>query len=1171
MKKMLHLLMPLGKREEKWMRVMKLTSVFLLAAFMQVSASVFSQGQMVTINEKGISLEQLLWKIQSETKFVFVFNQEHVSNFDNLEVNVSGNLEEILNEILVDKGLTYEKKNDAFIIKKASPAVNQVTQQPEKKVTITGKVTDQNGEPLPGVAVMLENTTIGTATDINGEFALQYPRVQEAPVLFISMLGFDTVTELIGDKSQFNIILTETIAGLNEVVVTGYQTISKERSTGSYSIVDEKDLETQIVSDITTALEGKVAGLNSYNGELVIRGKGTFSSQNSPIVVVDGIPTTSGFSAINVHDIESVTVLKDAAAASIYGASSSNGVVVVTTKKAKKGTTQVDFSADWTVTDKPDLDYFNYASSSDVIDYELHYLENNPNYQADPVGYFNTLDSEQRVYSKVVNYYKMLANGELTQNEVDGKISTLRGINYRSKYRDEVYQNPLRQQYNLTFRNASEKSNLVLSANATTNKLLVQNENDKAYNFYLKNQLQLREWFSLSYGGNLSFKSSKNHAGLRGMTDAMPYEQMMDEDGNPLRYYKYNLKRLAEIQQIEGMHDIGYNVMEELDKDFRKSQNQNLRLFVDANLQLFDGLSYTTKFQYESIRNKENRYSEKESFKMREMINRYAVLDGQSLNYYVPNNGALQSAFTGYDNYTFRNQLNFDRNFLDEHNITAIAGTEIMEASRNFQRTTVYGYDDKILSTEYMDWEALVNGVPGELYNLNAQRLEPDDYLNEVTHRFFSLYANAGYTLRHKYNFTASVRVDQTDLFGSDPKYRYRPLWSFGAGWNLSEEDFLVDRDWLNMLKLRGSYGINGHADQSTSPYLLASLMNNYKTGNMAAIILSPPNPLLRWEKTSTYNVGVDFAMFNNRLVGAIDTYYRKSTDLLANKKLDPATGFPSAKVNNGAMSNRGFELSIAYDWFRNNDFSWNTSLVYSYNKNEIDKVNFEVTDGNNLLTSPKDYYLEGEAFNSIYAFRYAGLTEEGDPSVYDADGNIVANDQLNDPDAMVRMGQIDPVFNGSVSNRLRYKNIELSALVIFYGGHKLRQDVTPLYDRISDGNIHKDVANAWTPDNTDTNIPRMATYSYNSYREAHWKYADIHVKDADFIKLRNVTLAYSLPENIAKKFHARYLQIKGQVTNPIYWSAAGNNIDPEAYMANRGYRLSPQMPSWSVGVKFGF
>ncbi|WP_430811182.1 MULTISPECIES: SusC/RagA family TonB-linked outer membrane protein [unclassified Carboxylicivirga] len=1171
MKKMLHLLMHSRKREEKWMRVMKLTSVFLLAAFIQVSASVYSQGQKVTIKEKGISLEQLLWKIQSETRFVFVFSQEHVSNFDNLEVNVSGDLEDILNEILVDKGLTYEKKNDAFIIKKAPPVVKQSVQQPEKNVTITGKVTDQNGVPLPGVAVMLENTTIGTATDINGEFALQYPSDQEAPVLFISMLGFDTVTELIGDKSQFNITLSETISGLNEVVVTGYQTISKERSTGSYSIVDEKELETQIVSDITTALEGKVAGLNSYKGELVIRGKGTFGNDNSPLVVVDGIPTASGFSAINVHDIESVTVLKDAAAASIYGAKSANGVVVVTTKKAKKGTTEVDFSADWTVTDKPDLDYFNYASSSDVIDYELYYLKNNPHYQENPISYFNTLDTEQRVYSKAVNYYKLLANGEMTQNEVDGKINALRGIDYRSKYRDEVYQNPLRQQYNLTFRNAGEKSNLVLSANATTNKLLVQNENNGAYNFYLKNQLQLTDWFSLSYGGNLSFNKSKNHAALKGMTDAMPYEQMHDADGNPLRYYKYNFKRLSEIQQIDGMHDIGYNVLEELDKDYRKTNKQNIRLFIDANVKLFKGLSYSTKFQYETIKREESRYAEKESFKMREMINRYAVLNNQSLNYYVPNNGALQRVFTGYDNYTFRNQLNFDRTFSEDHNVTAIVGTEIMENSLKYQRTTVYGYDDKILSTEYMDWEALVNGVPGELYNLNSQRLSPDDYLNEETHRFFSMYANAAYTLRHKYNFTASVRVDQADLFGSDPKYRYRPLWSFGAGWNLSEEDFLSYTDWLNMLKLRGSYGVNGHVDQSTSPYLLASLMNNYKTGNMAAFILSPPNALLRWEKTSTYNIGVDFAMFNNRLIGALDAYYRKSTDLLANKKLDPATGFPSAKVNNGAMTNRGFELSIAYDWFRNNDFSWNTSLVYSHNKNEIDKVNFEVIDGNNLLKFPKDYYLEGEAFNSIYAFRYAGLTDEGDPSVYDADGNVVANDQMNDPDAMVRVGQIDPVFNGSVNNHLRYKNLELSALVIFYGGHKLRQDVTPLYDRISDGNIHKDVANAWTPENTDTNIPRMATYSYNSFREAHWKYADIHVKDADFIKLRNVTLAYSLPEHIAKKFHARHLQIKGQVTNPLYWSAAGNNIDPEAYMANNGYRLFPQMPSWSVGVKLGF
>jgi len=537
----------------------------------------------------------------------------------------------------------------------------------------------------------------------------------------------------------------------------------------------------------------------------------------------------------------------------------------------------------------------------------------------------------------------------------------------------------------------------------------------------------------------------------------------------------------------------------------------------------------------------------------------------------VPNAGALQSAYSNYNNYTFRNQLNFDRNFGEDHMISAIAGTEIRENAFNYQRTKVYGYDSKILSTQHMDWESLVSGVAGELYNQSAQRLSPSDYIDEVKHRFFSMYGNVGYTFRHKYNFNASIRIDQADLFGSDPKYRYRPLWSVGAAWNVSQEDFLKDTEWLDMLKVRGSFGVNGNVDQSSSPYLIALLSNNYKTGNLSASIMSPPNPLLRWEKTSTYNVGVDFAFFNHRLNGVFDVYYKKSTELLANKNLDPATGFPLARVNNGSMSNKGIELSLSYDWIRTKNFDWNSSVVVSWNKNEVEEVNFDIVSAKDLLFYPGSYYNEGEAFNSMYAYKYAGLTDQGDPSIYDAQGNIIANDQMDDPNALVHVGQLDPVYNGSFSNRVRYKNLELSALIVFYGGHKLRKDVTPLYERISSGDVHQDIANAWTPENTNTDIPRMATYEYNQYRGRQWKYADSHVLDADFVKLRNVVLAYSLSDKIAKKLRAKSLKVKAQVTNPLYWSAAGDDIDPEAFDANRGGRYFPQMASWSLGVKLGF
>ncbi|RXQ93946.1 SusC/RagA family TonB-linked outer membrane protein [Ancylomarina salipaludis] len=1145
--------------------------IMLVASNVYATGNYIEQGKL-SFELNGAELKEVFSEIRKQTEFTVLYKSSDINRVTNLKGDFkNATVIDVLDKCLEGTSLGYNIQDKVIVIhpeskKKAIPVVTDQEQTPK---LISGIVTDEEGVTLPGVSVVVKGTTSGVSTDLDGNYSLTL--LDKEGTLVFSFVGMETKEVVVTNQSIINVTLKVDQSQLSEVIVTGYQTISKERSTGSYSILKNEELETQIVSNISTVIEGKVAGLSSYKGDMVIRGRGSFNVNSNPLVVVDGLPIESGLSSINPNDIESVVVLKDAGAASIYGARAANGIIVVTTKKAKVGETSVDFNADFTITEKPAMDYFSYASTSDIIDYEINYLENNPTYKKDNLSYFNNLDRDQTAYSKVYNYYRMVAEGKLSKEEASREINNLRKNDYRKQYSDEVYRNALKQQYNLSFRKAGEKSNLIFSANALLNQHTTRTHNDEKYNFYLKNDIKLYNWFSVGYGANLSVSQGKSHDALKSMTDILPYERVLDENGNRVNYYNYNPKRLSEIQQIDGLHDIGYNILDELEKDFTKDNTQNLRMFVNADFHLLKGLKYNTKFQYERIHSSSERYSERESFEMRNLINKYAVQENTKLKYYVPDAGALDSKFTTAKNYTLRNQLNFDKNFGENHALTVIAGTEVRENFYRSQGTKVYGYDATILSTQYMDWQKLASGISGELYNRFSQTLTPSDYVREVRHRFFSLYGNAGYTLLNKYSFNASVRVDQADLFGSDPKYRYRPLWSLGAAWNLSNEEFLKDADWLNMLKLRASYGVNGNVDQSSSPYLIAAMSNNYKTSNLAATIMSPPNPLLRWEKTSTYNFGLDFSMFNNKLRGVVDIYHKYSSDLLANKNLDPAVGFAKAKVNNGAMSNNGFELSLSYDWISTKLFNWTSSAVISWNKNKVEKVNFDVINAEDLLDNPRNYYEKGKAFNSLYAYKYAGLTENGDPSIYDPEGNIIANDQMRDPKGLVHVGQFDPVYNGSFSNRVSYKNFELSALIVFYGGHKLRKDVTPLYEGIGYGNIHSDITRRWTPENTRTEIPRMATYSYNGYRGEHWRYADTHVLNADFVKLRNVVLAYRLPQALAKKLHAKTFQVKAQVTNPMYWCSAGNNIDPEAFNAQYGSREFPQMSSWSVGVKLGF
>lgn len=441
-----------------------------------------------------------------------------------------------------------------------------------------------------------------------------------------------------------------------------------------------------------------------------------------------------------------------------------------------------------------------------------------------------------------------------------------------------------------------------------------------------------------------------------------------------------------------------------------------------------------------------------------------------------------------------------------------------------------------------------------------------------MRHRYVSAYANAGYTFDGKYSLNASVRVEQADLFGTDPKYRYRPLWSVGAGWLVSRESFLSEMNWLDMLKFRVTYGITGNVDQNSSPYLRGGYISSLYTGATLTDIMSAPNKLLRWEKTSTLNVGVDFSLMS-RLNGSLEFYRRYSSDLLANKTLDPSTGFESAKVNNGEMKNVGVELSVAYDWLKSKDWALNTAFTAAYNKNKIEAVGYLPSNAKNMLQSPEDNYLKGDAYNSIYAYRYAGLTEDGNPSVYDENGELRVGEPVSNINALVNMGQLTPKWNGALSVSLRWKTLEFFTKFVYYAGHSLRNDVTPLYSESSkiNGLMHKDMANRWTPENKDTKIPVMGLHGLDTDRNDHWKYADVQVLSASFLKCRNIGISYMLPKDWIGGLKMDNVSFRAQVNNPFYWASNGQGIDPEAFDANKGSRLQEQVTTYVFGLNINF
>lgn len=1170
--------------------------IFMIQLLFMVSIMAFdSSAQYRSVRETAVAIQfedssipEVFKAIESLTSYKFYYSKSDIKGSSHLDLKEGTYpVSDVLLKVSEKSGLKFRQVNNNIAVSKISKDLDKETIEIIiEDVIIQGKVTDETGQPIPGATVRHKEGTAGVITDIDGNYSLTVP---DNAVLIFSFVGMKTTEIAVGGRSVVDALLQTDTSTLEEVIVTGYQTLSSERFTGSAAVIEEEDIDRRFVTNVQDNLEGMIAGLSLYNGNPVVRGVGTFLAPTenqpnfsegreatAPLYVVDGLPMESDIKTINPSDIARITLLKDAAATSIYGARAANGVIVIETKRAKLGTTQIEFSADFSFTEKSDLGYFNYAPTSDIIDYEIEYLKNTPEYINDPAGYFADQDGDFTAYSPVYNYFRDVALGNITESEAMDRIDAVRNNDYRNEYQNHIVRASSLQQYNFAIRKANEGMNMSFSANYQKNESGVINNHDDRLNLHFKNSFRPTNWFSFGYGVNGSFSTSQSTTGLNSATNPMPYERLVDDEGNRVSRSLINYQR-NEWLKSEGFDTLYYNALDEADRNFRKTSAQNLRAYLNADFKILDGLNYGVMFQYEHRNNESELLQDEESYSMRKMVLDFTEEEEYFPGFFryvnrIPTGGRLQNDFGSANAYTLRNQLNFSKVFNGKHDITTLIGSEVREDKGETNQSELYGYDPQTLTSIPVDYNTLTfQGVRG--------LLRPDtrssiiQYLNnrEVMNRYFSAYGNMSYLYDHRFGFTASIRIDQADLFGSDPKFRYRPLWSVGGSWNISQENFLASSTWLNMLKLRTTYGIGGNVDRSSSPFLIAVIGNSWYVDDQYATISNPPNPLLRWEKVSTLNIGVDFALFDGRLSGNLDYYRKYSDDLLATKIYDPTTGFNQGKVNNGAMLNNGIEWALSYNVIGSGPVQWNTRLTGAYNRNEVKRVDFEVEQASDLILRPKDNYLEGRAYNYLYGYRYAGLTADGDPSVYDEEGNVVTGTQITDPDALVPMGQLDPKVNLSLYNAVRIKNFELSAMVMYYGGHKMRNEVTRIYEKIGSGNIHADIARRWTPENTSTDIPRMQTFESSADRWAHWRYADAHIEDASFIALRNVILTYNVPTKVLQKIGASSVRIRVQGNNLKKWTANDKGIDPEAFDATFGNRRSPLMPSWIFGINVGF
>lgn len=1160
--------------------------------------NVFAQEQKVALDFVDAKVSDVFDEINRQTGLGFVYNRTQLQEINPVTLQVKNvTVDAAMSRLLEGTSFEHYFEMGSIVVRRREQPAQQVE---ERKVA--GVVKDEAGNLLPGVAIILKGTTVGTATDVDGKYILTLPEGKHT--LVFSMLGMKVREEVVGNRTEINVVMQEDVAEMEEVIVTGYQNIKKENATGSYQVIDAEDLERRYSTDVISSLEGMLPGLVSYNtglnddpeSNIMIRGVSTFTDRTKPLVVVDGLPIEGSIETVNPYDIESITVLKDAAAASIYGARASNGVIVVTTKKAKADKVEVSVSADVTVSAKQKYDNYGWANAAQQI-------------EIDELTYAGTIKDElmasylpmyQQYYPQFISpIFTMLMQrdaGTISEEDYNAAIEKLKQNNYVEEWRDAVLRCQVLQQYNVALRSKGR----LLSSNVNlnfkhTNEGIVR-ERDYTWNISYRGDLEAAKWLDIAFGFNMNVSRAKKHADELGRLLSpsawSAYHTIYNEDGSKAYYMAdVSLDDPVFDNTALGLKTMEYNLLDELDRNFTTTRNSNLRSYIHATFKIMDGLNLAAQFQYEDINNKSEKYLEKDSYDMRYIYNLYTS-GGRHL---CPDGGILDISNTTGDHYTFRLQGNYSQLFKEKHAVEAAAGVEIRETNTRTLSNRLLGYDEET-QTSSMSQTNLSDAYMLSSSDLGTSFSNPWYTYNlvsgwgtsDVKHRYTSVYVTANYTYDGRYSLSGSWRVDKTDLFGADPKYRGRPLWSVGASWNAHNEDFMQSADWLNYLKVRFSYGLTGNIDQSVSSYLTARIYNNsILDDTKSAAINNPPNDQLRWEKTASYNLGVDYGFFDNRLSGSLDFYYKYSTDLLSETDLDATSGWTSLTINNGEALNQGIELAVNGTILKpktRKGLGINANLNFAVNKNEIKKITTEITSGISVLGwgSSTHVLREGNPINSIYAFRFAGFEKDNNDywqlAWYRADGTTSTTgiySQLNPEDA-VFAGGMDPKFTGSFTPEITWNGLSLTAMFAYYGGHYMRANASAWQPNVSFMGAGNSSTYASALDflrNPEAGIyfPQGVANSYMNIEGQGLPFIDQCVYPADFLKLRNIVLSYELPEEWCRKCRMTSARLRFQMNNVATWVKNDLGIDPEANNAWTGSTLNETPKSYTISLSVNF
>ncbi|WP_297337990.1 SusC/RagA family TonB-linked outer membrane protein [Algoriphagus sp.] len=1041
-------------------------------------------------------------------------------------------------------------------------------QNTERKFTVSGKLTDDSTkDPLPGAFILVSGQAASAVSDEAGLYSLSLPKGNyELTVSFVGFKSIQQDIELEADlKMDFALIPEDFSLSEVEVVSTGYQEIPKERVTGSFVQLDQDLVNRRVSTSILDRIEDVSSGVifNRTTGgsdPINIRGRATLFGNTTPLIVIDNLPYEGSLESINPNDVESITILKDAAAASIWGARAGNGVIVITTKSGKfDQPLRFSFQANTNLIEKPDLFYAPQMEINDFIAQERSLFD---------AGYYNSMITSiaRPPLSPVVETLLQVREGTLSAAEGDRMLSELGRYDSRRELLNYYYRPAVNQQYAFQASGGGAAHHFNFSGGFDRNAAsVIGNEEDRVTLNARQTWKLLGQKLQISTGIYLSRGRSIQTTEL---PNPRPYERLADESGNPLPIVASLSNRFVESTADTDLLDWRYIPLNEIGKRNQRSTSLDFRGNLDLVYQILPGLQAEARYQYWTNQLEQRNLESPELYEIRDQINRYTqVGEDGTLSFPIPRGERFTSGHSNSISHNLRTNLRYHLKNKD-HEWNALAGWELRDLTILSDEMQYFGYDDQRGLSMPVDY---FTRFP-QFQNPGLSLTIP--YGGEhsgITDRYISYFGNLGYSFKNKYLLTASARKDLSNLFGVETNQRGVPLWSAGAGWIISEEAFY---NWskLPYLKLRLTYGFNGNADKNTTAFTTVNYSNNhpYIPGYRYAFISNPPNPTLRWERIGIWNMALDFESKSGRVSGSLEFYNKNGNDLIGETEVPDSNGIYQYRGNFSSTQTRGFDITLTTQNLKSS-LDWSTQFLISGWKDEVTEfegarsaIQYFGSNATNVIP------LEGRPLFSIYSLPWAGLDPtNGNPLGFfneEPSDNYLGILTSATPESIRFHGSARPTLFGSVRNNLAWKGFSLSMNITFRLGYYFRRSSVD-YTALSRGQVtHSDYSLRWQNpgDELTTQVPSQPPV-FNSLRHTFYQVSSVLVERGDHVRLQDIRLGYSWSRSTSPSLPVEGMELYAYFNNlGLIWKATDQPIDPDFPT------LKPQR-SAAIGLRIDF